>query len=256
MISKWAQRFYENIDPRPRDMGFDGLGNLETKTENKVKINNECSKEDKECMRLGFRMDELKDRISRHAEIPATLPSYRAWNKNPQCPPDTWKDMSVPIVPKSTKIFKGLAVQRHSQFENTLDNINPIELSFSINNDIDLGDGFWLIKGKYQYENFVYAILKSSMFRAWCELTAYTEGQGHFTVGMWDTFPLPNLTCSQRGKIITAGRELQKGRKDSQKKLDKLIDGLFTSPDSTHILSDKCRIRILAQGFLDAFYGA
>ena len=86
MISKWAQRFYENIDPCPGEMGFDGLGNLETKTENKVKINNECSKEDKECMRLGFRMDELKDRISHHAGSPATL----SWNKNVQCPPKTW----------------------------------------------------------------------------------------------------------------------------------------------------------------------
>ena len=164
--------------------------------------------------------------------------------------------MSVPLVPTSTKTFKGLAVRRHNEFKNTLDKhkSHGTFFSFSINNDIDLGYSFWLIGD--QYKDFVYAILKSSMFNAWCKLTANGNGRSHFATAMWYIFPLPQLTCSQKGKIITAGRELQEGRKDSQKKLDKLIDGLFTSPDSTHILSDKCRIRILAQGFLDAFYGA
>ena len=106
-------------------------------------------------------------------------------------------EVLVPLVPTSKKTFKGLAVQRHSEVKSTLDNINHIELSFSINNDIDLGYGFWLIDD--QYKDFVYAILKSSMlFRACCELTAYTEGrgEGHFTVGMWDIFPIQDTTMS------------------------------------------------------------
>lgn len=242
MVSKWAQRFYDSLDLKP--MGFDGLGNREKEPINEAIIKNKRGKSEKEKERLKFRMDELKGRISHHAEITATPPLPSSYLKNPQCPPDTWKNISVSLVPTSKKSFKGLAVQRHSKVKSTLDNTNHIELSFLINNDIDLGYGFWLIDDD-QYKDFVYAILKSSMFRAWCELTAADEGEGegHFSTGMWDTFPLPRLTESQGRKIITAGKE-------SQKKLDKFVDRLFKPANS---LTDKCRKRILAGEFLKMF---
>ena len=139
----------------------------------------------------GINYDPFSSSVQYH---PTLAPEWLKWNKNPQCPPDIWKKISVPLVPTSKKTFKGLAVQRHSKVKSTLDNINHIELSFSINNDIDLGYGFWLIDD--QYEDFVYAILKSSMFRAWCELTAADKGKekGHFSMGMWDTFPIQDTT--------------------------------------------------------------
>ena len=62
--------------------------------------------------------------------MPDLPPRLLAWNKNPQCPPDIWEKISVPLVPTSTKTFKGLAVRRHNEFKNTLDSINPMELSF------------------------------------------------------------------------------------------------------------------------------
>ena len=168
--------------------------------------------------------DKLAERIASQAGItpshnntdcrnnhfmPDLPPRLLAWNKNPQCPPDIWEKISVPLVPTSKKPFKGLAVQRHSKVKSTLDNINYIELSFSINNDIDLGYGFWLIDD--QYKDFVYAILKSSMFRAWCKLTAHTDGgEGHFTVGMWDTFPIQDIEkpLSQLGNLSSEIRNL------------------------------------------------
>ena len=249
MVSEWAHRFYDNIDPSSNERGFDDLGNLEKKPINEAIIKNKRGKE-KEKQRLKFRMDELKDRISRHAGIPATFPLPPSYLKNPQCSSDIWKKIAVSLVPTSNKTFKGLAVQRHSKVESTLDNINHIELSFSIKNDIDIGYGFWLIDD--QCKDFVYAILKSSMFRAWCELTAADEGKekGHFSTGMWDTFPLPKLTESQERKIITAGQDIQKGRPQSQEKLDKFVDRLFKPANS---LTDKCRKRILAGEFLKMF---
>lgn len=239
MVSKWARRFYDNIDPSPNERGFDHI--LSGTHDTRITGN--------EALNLDERMVELKDRISLHAGIHATPPLpyfYLAWNKNPQCPPDEWKKMSVPFVPTSKKTFKGLAVQRHSEVKSTLDNINHIELSFSINNDIDFGDGFWLIDD--QYKDFVYAILKSSMFRAWCELTAYTDGkgQGHFTVGMWDTFPLPYLSPCNEKFIIGAAKD------KNWNQLNILVDKLFV-PGISNPLQDSLRLRILAEGFLNIF---
>lgn len=167
---------------------------------------------------------------------------------------------------KSTSNQKSLILPRHNPYEKSLEIVNyvgsycPPRLSDAIiayegntKQEPHRNYGFWLIDEKDA--DFVYAILKSSMFRAWCKLTANSGGYSHFAPAMWDTFPLTNLTDDKESEIKTAGWELQEGRKDSQKKLDQLIDGLFTPADSTHILSDECRIRILAQGFLDAFYG-
>ena len=246
MASEWAHRFYDNIHPRPGEMGFDDIlsGRRNTRKKGNKALN------------LGDRMDELKDRISHHARIPATLSlsySYLAWNKNPQCPPDKWTKMLVIFIPKSTKTFKGLAVQRHSEVKSTLDNINHIELSFSINNDIDLRYGFWLIDD--QYKDFVYAILKSSMFRVWCELTAADKGEekGHFSTGMWDTFPLPKLTKSQESAIIIAGQKLRKKWPWAQGELDKLVDELFVPALLSQFLTNVDRRQILGERFLKMF---
>ena len=166
---------------------------------------------------------------------------------------------------ESTSNQKSLILPRHNSYEESLkiadyvssyfpsrwpDAIIAYEGNTARDEELNRSYCFWLIDEKYA--DFVRAILKSSMFNAWCK----PRGLDTFATAMWNTFPLPKLTCSQKREMITAGRELQEGRKDSQKKLDKLIDGLFTRADSTYILSDKCRIRILAQGFLDAFYGA
>ena len=199
----------------------------------------------------GINYDPFSSSVQYH---PTFAPEWLKWNKNPQCPPDIWKKISVPLVPTSKKTFKGLAVQRHSKVKSTLDNINHIELSFSINNDIDIGYGFWLIDD--QYEDFVYAILKSSMFRAWCELTVNSKGHSHhFTIGMWDIFPLPKLTESQKSAIIIAGQKLRKRWPWAQGELDKLVDGLFVPAPLSQFLTNVDRKQILTEGFLDAFYG-
>lgn len=331
MISKWAQRFYENIDPCPGEMGFDGLGNLETKTENKVKINNECSKEDKECMRLGFRMDELKDRISHHAGSPATL----SWNKNVQCPPKTWdkllsgkgkviyteckantgKRICVKWYNTQTYTFvfcfcedpklkawnpgddpnrrawestsnqKSLILPRHDPYEKSLEIADYVSSYFpprwpdailayegNTKQEPNRNYGFWLIDEKDA--DFVYAILKSSMFRSWCELTANTDGkgEGHFTVGMWDTFPIQDIkkplsqlenpspelseflktcplkTLTVEEAIKRAGQRRKKGWKQSV--FDKCMDELC---GFGRIPKNYSRKQILAKGFLGMF---
>ena len=81
MASEWARRFYDNIYPSPEKRGFDHI------------LSGTRRKKSMEALNLGDRMDELENRISSHAEIPATLPlpySYLAWSKNVQCPPKIW----------------------------------------------------------------------------------------------------------------------------------------------------------------------
>ena len=93
------------------------------------------------------------------------------------------------------------------------------------------------------------------MFRAWCELTAYTDGKGqrHFTVGMWDTFPLPKLTESQESAIIIAGQRLRKKWPWAQGDLDKLVDELFVPTLLSQFLTNVDRRQILGKGFLKMF---
>ncbi|MBQ1348029.1 MAG: hypothetical protein IIY58_01550 [Aeriscardovia sp.] len=185
-------------------------------------------------------------------------PKNCKWNSKCSSKPQGWE---------YSRHKKCLAIAHHNSYLDTLKTADYTKAYFNsvfstpstvcqfiINADSGKQHGFWLINE--DDSPFVYAILKSSMFRAWCELTAYTDGEGHFTVGMWDTFPLPALTNSQRSTVIIAGQELRKGWRWGQTKLDKLVDGLFAPTCSTHVLSDRCRKRILAEGFLDAFYGA
>lgn len=267
MASEWAKRFYNSLYSKP--MGFDGLGNLEKSLERKQLINKKKNEKEKEKERLGFRMDELKKRISDHAKIPAKLSlpsSYLAWwNKNPQCPPKTWDDLLSNKVrvtykeckadshkricvkwyntetytfvfcfckdPKlkdwkpgdkdlrctaweSTSNQKSLILPRHNPYEKSLEIADYVSSYFpprwpdaiiayegNTKQERYRNYGFWLIDEKYA--DFVYAILKSSMFRAWCELTACTwyrdsakkkhKGNSHFTIGMWDTFPIRDI---------------------------------------------------------------
>lgn len=65
---------------------------------------------------------------------------------------------------------------------------------------------------------------KNNIFKNWCELTQNSNGDSHFTSGMWGTFPLFNFP--------TFGTNLFRALNDP-------INGK----------------QILAQGFLYAFYG-
>lgn len=269
-------------------------------------------------------LDELAERIysnavrSGGASLPpmptpsrpfsANLPSYLAWNKNPQCPPKTWNEMMVSLegkystatkstsysylyltykklinnnydlTPKSrTKNWEAknshgwkrdkkdgcLIVTRHKPYSTTIHDADYVKTYCTVPNSLiafegpkgNTRNGYWLIND--QDSPFVYAILKSSMFRAWCKLTAHTDRQeGDFTAGMWDTFPLPALTDSQKSAIIIAGQERKQGRGWAQGDLDKLIDGLFVPSALSPLLTLIDRQQILAEGFLDAFYGA
>ena len=262
--NKWAKRFNDTLIPEKAKRGFDGIPDGSSLS---------CAGKMKE------RWEKLVERIAQHGGVttslfkpsPGTLSTgLLAWNKNPQCPPNIWDEMNVPLVPVSQKTFEGLAVERHSIVNHTLDNINYLTLSFSMNSGIDIGYGLWLIDKSEA--DFAYAILKSSMFRAWCELTAYTDrGEGHFTTGMWDTFPLPDIKQAFKQTTVTptfggptpttiktikmaiseAGR-LLKTEKWTQYELDDFMDGLFIKTCPIRIN----RQQILAEGLLDAFYGA
>ena len=201
---------------------------------------------------------------------PTLYPAVLSWNKNLQCLP-TWESIQVKPDVSSERCRRtyerwnrnnkdgDLVLMRHMYWEFTLKYATYFDSYFSdISKDAEediYTYFFWLInKGE---ADFIYAILKSSMFRAWCELTAYTDGgEGHFTTGMWDTFPLPRLTPSQKSSIIIAGQELKMGWPWSQCELDRLIDRLFVPCILSPLLTDVDRKQILAEGFLNAFYGA
>ena len=123
--------------------------------------------------------------------------------------------------------------------------------------------GFYLIKEAYA--DFAYAVLHSSMFFAWYLLTKTgPERDEHFTPGMWNTFPLPRYNPQNPQErpediikdIKKAGQNLKNGS-GTQEDLDNVIDSLFGLPDKipcSHIFIEM-RKKILAEGFLDAFYG-
>lgn len=127
-------------------------------------------------------------------------------------------------------------------------------------------DSYWLYLIKKAYADFAYAVLRSSMFFAWYLLTRNNKvrGEEHFTPGMWDTFPLPRHDPQNPHKrpediirdIKKAGQNLKNG-KGTQKDLDNVIDSLFNLPcgvPSSPIFIEM-RKKMLAEGFLDAFYG-
>lgn len=151
-----------------------------------------------------------------------------------------------------------LAIPRHKKYEVTLGRADYVK---NVKN-IDSGTGtiyfkngqkrdglFWLITSSEA--PFVYAILKSSMFKAWCSLTANTKtantkGNSHFTEGMWNTFPLPALTNDLKENIIKA--------EENQKKLDEIVDALFNLPcKPTDKVTDEDRKNMLAEGFEKTF---
>ena len=148
-----------------------------------------------------------------------------------------------------------LVVPRHTYYDYTLWASNYVENYFPKSYQdgkhiIAYGGahtGFWLLDANEA--DFAYAIIKSSMFRAWCELTEHDGGAGHFTVGMWDTFPLPYLSPCNEKFIIGAAKD------KNWDQLNVLIDKLFV-PGISNPLQDSLRLQILAEGFLDAFYGA
>ena len=121
--------------------------------------------------------------------------------------------------------------------------------------------GFWLFKE--EEADFVYAILHSDMFRAWCELTACTtwcdengvigkhKGKGHFSAGMWDTFYFLEDINLSKEKIKKAGRNLRDNIPGAQDTLNRLIDSLVLG-SSISVLEQKKqkkRLQILADRF-------
>ena len=276
LFGKWAKRFNVSLNFE----SFDGIndGNLQK------------------------RWKGLKKRIARYRgpSRPSLSPAVLAWNKNPQCLP-TWESIQVRPDVSSERCGRSyerwkrnnkdgdLVLMRHMYWEVTLKYATYFDSYFSdISKDAEediYSYSFWLInKGE---ADFAYAILKSSMFKAWCELTAYTgkwkdkkghnhQGDGHFAVGMWNTFPIQNTTTplsklsnrymanmfqreggamTVEGAISCAGRWLSRNvwkQHSPTLSFDECMDELCGfGPVPTSL-----RKQILAKGFLDAFYGA
>ena len=246
-VHEWAKRFYENLDPEPKDMGFDGIP--------------EGKSSDSEQARLHERLACLKERIEKNKDTPSssTTDSILASTDTLHivCPPNRWKDMEVkPDAPcKSGKKYDmwnrndkdgTLVLMRHMYYELTLKYATYFESYFSDISEDKEADirtyFFWLIEA--EEAPFVYAILKSSMFKAWYELTAHTDGgEGHLTVGMWDTFPLRVLTNLEKNEITRAGKQLFERKSSSRDLLDELVDGLFVPNTPLDDIQRKQRLR-------------
>lgn len=88
-----------------------------------------------------------------------------------------------------------LVVMRHEEYRSTLKYVTPFESFF--NNTSPKADistyPFWLLKK--DRADFAYAILKYSMFEAWCNLMVFYSKRSdkHFSIGMWDTFPIQDI---------------------------------------------------------------
>lgn len=119
--------------------------------------------------------------------------------------------------------------------------------------------GFWLFKE--EEADFIYAILHSDMFRAWCELTARTtwsdengiqrtgrhKGDGDFSAGMWDTFYFLEDINLSKENIKKAVKDLRENVLDAQGTLNRLIDSLVLG--KTIKLEHNGRLQILADRF-------
>ena len=163
-------------------------------------------------------------------------------------------------------------VMRHEECNSTLDYVTYFESFF--NNTSPIADistyRFWLLKK--DRADFAYAILKYSMFKAWCNLEA--AGQRHFSIGMWDTFPIQDIekhlsqlenlspeirdlfpnTLTVEEAIKQAGQWLKKGWTQSVT-FDECMDELCGFGHIPHIPQKYSREEILEKNFLYAFYG-
>lgn len=118
--------------------------------------------------------------------------------------------------------------------------------------------GFWLFKE--EEADFVYAILYSDMFRAWCKLTACItwsdengvngkpNGRGHFSAGMWDTFYFLKDINLRKEEIKNAGRDLSHDVPGARDTLNRFIDSLVLG-SSVSGLRQNDRLQILADRF-------
>ncbi|MBR4399736.1 MAG: hypothetical protein IKT06_02245 [Aeriscardovia sp.] len=128
--------------------------------------------------------------------------------------------------PQGWKIIKNdrrLIVPRHTYYDYTLYAADYVEHYFPKSYQdgkhiIGFGDGstgFWLIRA--DEADFVYAILKSGMFKAWCELTAYVDdqGKGHFAQGMWGHFSHTKYktTAFKTQTLLKSARLLGSGKR-------------------------------------------
>lgn len=231
--------------------------------------------------------DELRKRIMGKVTY-LFLPSYLAWTRKIQLLQrwdSMWEPFDGPEANSWNKKGKDecLAIPRHGTYDVTLGQAdyvkNVTDIDCILTGTIYFKNGrkrsglFWLITSSDSEAPFVYAIFKSSMFKAWCSLTANTDGRSDFTEGMWNTFPLPALTKEQKDRIIEAGAEVLKAREnypdaswadlydpdkmppDFKKALDALneiVDALFNLPCSA---TDEDRKNMLASGFYETFQG-
>lgn len=167
-----------------------------------------------------------------------------------------------------------LVVMRHKECNSTLDYVTYFESFFNNTNQIaDISTySFWLLKK--DIADFAYAILKYSMFEAWCNLMKRVwPGQKHFSEGMWDTFPIQDIgkPLSQLENLSPEIRNLF-AKTPTVKTVEEAIKqaGQWRKNGWEQSVFDKCmdelcgfgripqgysREEILKKNFLYAFYG-
>ena len=163
---------------------------------------------------------------------------YLNWSKNPSFPPKAWNQMAMSSGRSSMPFFKdylqqsldskSFIIPRHEPCAYTFSNsATPSNLNKLINNITSKSNNYWVIFDHKEAQT-VENTFKNNIFKNWCELiknkTKNSNRGGHFTSGMWGTFPLFNFP--------TFGTDLFRALNDP-------VDGP----------------QILAQGFLYAFYG-
>lgn len=70
--------------------------------------------------------------------------------------------------------------------------------------------GAWLIDEKEA--DFVYAVLNSSIFEQWCKV--YAQGENHFEVVMWNTFPLLQNINAKLSSLSPSSQDMNKIKTD------------------------------------------
>ena len=135
---------------------------------------------------------------------------YLNWSKNPSFPPKVWNQMAMSWGRSSMPFFKDYLQQRLDSKSFIIPRHKPCAYTFSnsathsnlntLINAIALKpNNYWVIfdhkEARTVENNF-----KNNIFQNWCELiknktkTKNSNRDGHFTSGMWGTFPLFNFS--------------------------------------------------------------
>ena len=157
------------------------------------------------------------------------------WNKTPSLPPKVWNQMamswgrsysSMPFFKdylQQRLDSKSFIIPRHKPCADTFSGSStPSNLNKLINDIASKPNNYWVIfdhEEAWTVEN----AFKNNIFKNWCELTQDSNGNSHFTSGMWGTFPLFGFPS-------------------------------FGANCFPGLNGSDC-LQILAQGFLYAFYG-